>query len=283
MKKESGINLQNPKKRELSPFLAQQMLYDYSVKNVDPLRERAVANALQGNPELGKSLDDILYGLSYCHHLSKTTLTPELLDQLKRPLHWKSRLLQLINLRTWNKNALWMLEAVFIGSLMLVASLTLPWESYITKFMKSQHPELIISEVSREETKQKPVPTTPPVEINDTSFEYEQKAQLFSPNPGFTSNRLATALPRLGASIEHQSMRETDDKQVVPFLRLSIPSSQTEALLSELGTHGQLTWLSAPAENKEEGAIFGMELWILKEKPPEPVVPRPPSKDKKRK
>lgn len=284
MKKEPSIPLQNPKKREMSSFLAEQMLYDYSVKNVDPLRERAVANALNGNPELAKSLDDILYGLSYCHHLSQTQLAPDFLARLKSPLPWKSKLKQLLNLRTWNKTALWVLEAFVISAVLLLIGTTLSWENYLQKFMRSQHPDLVISERPHEASANSELNgAASTAEVIDSKIVYEPQAQLQVVNPGFTSNKLATTLPRLGASVEHQSMREFDDGQIAPYLRISVPANQTEALLSELGTHGQLTWLSAPAENNEEGAIFGMELWILKEKPVEPVVAPPPTKDKKRK
>lgn len=245
---------------------------------MDPARERAVNEALKNYPELAKSLDDILYGMSYCHHLGKTNLTPEFLQYLQAPLDWQTRLKQAINLRHWNKSALWVLQALGIGIILALLSVSVPLENQLQKFLRLQHPDLTLSEAIRDASLRQ---DTPPSSVDPKMPvpEYEAKAQLVSVNPNFTANKLMALLPRLGASIEHQSFRENEKGQVVPYMRLSLPATQTEALLSELKSHGQLTWVTPPSENETRGVIFGIELWIMKEKATEGTLP---AKDKKK-
>ena len=245
---------------------------------MDPTRERAVTEALKSYPELAKSLDDILYGMSYCHHLSKTNLTPEFLQYLQSPPDWQTRLKQTLNPRHWHKSALWVLQALGIGIILALLSTSFPLENQLLKFLRLQHPDLTLSEAPRDVSlRQESSP--PPTDVKIPASEYETKARLVSVNPNFTANKLMVLLPRLGASIEHQSFRETEKGQVTPYMRISLPAAQTEALLSELKSHGQLTWVTPPSENEIRGVIFGIELWILKEKATERNLP---AKDKKK-
>ena len=279
MKKETPLPLQNPSKRELSPFFAKELLYDYVSKNMDPLREKSMLRAIEQYPELRKSLDDIVYGMSYCHHLSHTSLAPESKAKLLALLPWTTRLKESLNFRTWNKSTLWVIEALFLGSVILVVSLKLPLSRYLQRFLQLQHPGMTLAEQSRDTSLQlaseqrEPAAAEPIVASN---LKYQSKAELQVANPNFTFNKLQSLLPRLGASIDHQSVRETPEQELSPFLKISIPSNQTEALFTELKAQGQLTWLIPPEENDLRGSILGLEVWIVKEKQIEasPTAPK---------
>lgn len=275
MKKELSIKLRNPRKRELSSFMAEQLLYDYVTKKIDPLREKAMVDALQSSPELAKSLDDIIYGMTYCHHLQKTSIAPEFIQKFRAPPSFKSRLKKYRNLRHWNQSTTWILEAVGISLLVLLVSVVIPWPKYLKLFLEKQNPSLIMSETPRDATftaSHLPEPTSTP----NLVAEYKSVGELYSVNPDFTTNKLTVSLPRLGASIEHHSLRKSAKGIVTLFLRISIPTDQTEALFSELKSQGQLTWLTPPAENEKGSKIFGMELWVVKQEPPKGT---PPTKD----
>ncbi len=275
MKKELGIKLRNPHKRELSPFMAEQLLYDYAIKKIDPLREKAVADILQTSPELAKALDDIIYGMTYCHHLQKTTIAPEFIQKFKVLPNLRSRIKKYRNLRHWNQSTIWILEAVGISLFILLVSLAIPWPKYLKLFLEKQKPDFIISEIPRDSSfaaTNLPEPTGSPNLIQ----EYTSVAELNSVNPDFTINKFTVSLPRLGASIEHQALRKSAKGIVAPYLRISVPFNQTEALFSELKSQGQLTWLTPPEENKNGSKIFGMELWVVKQEPPKGI---PPAKD----
>lgn len=276
MKKESTLTFRNPKNRELSPFFAEQLLYDYSTKKVDPLREKAVADAISASPDLAKSLDDIIYGKTYCQHLRQTKMTTTAIAKLKTPLGFRLRMLRLISSRHWSKTTVWVVQGFVFGLLVILVTLSIPWSKIAVKFIESQHPQLLLSEISHDKApKENPEPS--PIVESLATIEYNAVAELSVVNPEFTSNKLSSLMPRLGASIEHSSLRKNAQGQIQPYLRISIPNNQTEALFSELNSQGQLTWVTPPSENDKKGAIFGMELWVAKTKS---LKGRLPAKDK---
>lgn len=271
MKKDTGITFRNLQRRELSPFMAEQLLYDYATKKIDPLREKAVADAVESSPELAKSLDDIIYGMTYCHQLQQTTIAPDFMAKFKAPPSLWKQWRRYRNIRHWNQVTVWIIEALLISGVILALSLFVPWPKYLKIFLAKQDPSFYVSETPKDKTFQ---PTTPP---NSTAIalspSYTTEGQLFSVDPEFTSNKLLLALPRLGASIEHQSMRKSMSGDVVPYFRISLPGNQTEALFKELNSQGQLTWITPPPENEMRSKIFGLELWIEKKEAPKGKLP----------
>lgn len=271
MKKEPEVLFKSLQKREMSSFMAEQLLYDYATKKIDPVREKAVADVLTNSPELAKKLDDIIYGMTYCHHLQQTTVSPEFIKRFKARPKLASRIRKYKNLRHWNQSTLWILEAVVISLVVLFFSMVVPWPKLFKLFVEKQNPTLIISESPKDKSI---VPTSEPLTQSPPNLilQYRVVAELGVVNPEFTSNKLLTQLPSLGASIEHQSLRPSSKGIISPFLRISIPTDQSEALFSELKTHGQLTFVTPPSENEKGSKIFGIELWINKVEPPKGAV-----------
>lgn len=275
MKKEISLPLRNPKKRDLSPFMAEQLLYDYATKKIDFLREKAVTEALENSPELSKSLDDIIYGMTYCHHLQKTVLSPESLEKFKAPPSLWSQIKRYRNMRNWNQTTLWLIEAFAIIVVVLLLAFAIPWPHYIKDFMTQRAPWNSLTEVSKDKNYEAPK-ETPSAMARVSSIDYSTVGQLLVVNPEFTTNKLLELLPRLGASIEHQALRKNSQDEINPFFQISIPSDKANHLILELKSQGQLTWLTPLSENKEGSQIFGFELWILKKMEPKA---QPPTKD----
>lgn len=267
IKKDLGFEIKNPKHRDLSPFMAEQLLYDYATKKLDSKREKAVSEALQSSPALAKGLDDIIYGMTYCHHLQKTSVSPQLLNQLKTPLSWKSKFKMFLNNpRSWNKSWPWAFEAAGISLVVLVLSYSLPWPRLITLIKERSKQNLFITEIPKDFTYNS-LSESSKAGLVVESKEYSFVAELQVVNPEFTANKLGASLPRLGASIEHHSLRKSLRGTISPFFRISIPKNQTEALMTELKSQGQLTWINPPEENEKGSIIFGMELWLSKQEP----------------
>lgn len=275
IKKDFGFEIKNPKQRDLSPFMAEQLLYDYATKKLDAKREKAVSEALQSSPILAKGLDDIIYGMTYCHHLQKTTLSEELLTQLKTPLSWKLKFKLFLNPRSWNKSWPWAFEAVGISLVVLILSYSIPWPSLVSFVKEKTKQNMFITEIPKDLT-YNTLTENSQASLVVESKEYSANAELQVVNPEFTANKLGAALPRLGASIEHHSLRKSLRGTISPFFRISIPKNQTEALMAELKSQGQLTWITPPAENESGSIIFGMELWLNKQ---EPRKAKAPAKD----
>lgn len=269
---DSGVIFRSLKKRELSTFMAKQLLYDYATHKIDSAREAAVAQALQESPELTKNLDDILYGMTYCHHLQKAKLSRDFAEQFHASPGLLSKLKFSWNRRRSDNNFRWALKAFGIGLILLAITVAVPWSKYLRLFLQRQHPDFFLTEVPKNGSYEVSHSSTAPIPLNSTPS-YYATAELKVANPQFTGEKLKSLLPKLRASIEHQAWRKSNQGDLVPFLKLSIPSDQTEALFSELKSQGQLTWITPPSENEKRSKIFGMELWITKAPPQKGKAP----------
>ncbi len=275
--KEPSIPLRNPKKRVLSSFMAEQLLYDYASKTLDEKREKAVSESLQASPSLTKSLDDIIYGMTYCHHLQKTSVTQEFLNKFKSSESKKEKLKKFLNPRQWANKSLWPFEAFVFSVTTIFVIYATPWSRLIKFYVDKTNikQNVFISEMPKDasfaESKERSIASA-----KATDFQYQAKAELHTVNVEYTVNKLASSLPKIGASIEHHSNEKNPKGELAPYFKMSIPKNQTEALIASLKKQGQLTWIASPSENDDGGKIFGMELWILRQVPPKA---KPPAKE----
>lgn len=275
--KDLPFPIKNPKKRVLSSFMAEQLLYEYAVKTLDEKREKAVSESLQNSPALSKSLDDIIYGMTYCHHLQKTTVTQEYLNKFKYPLSREKRFRNFFNPRHWTKKALWPLEIFFFTVITMIIVYAAPWSRLIDWYRSRSEDQLkiLISEQPKDQTfseiKERNIASS-----NTIGPKYHAEAELHTVNTDYSLKKLLIGLPKIGASIERHLIEKNSKGVDAVHLKVSIPKNQTEALYSNLKKQGQLTWTHSPSENEDGGNIFGMELWLLQQAPPKF---KPPAKE----
>ena len=264
-------------KRELSPFMAKQLLYDYATEELDISRKKALVIALEQSPFLVKSLDDIIYGMTYCSHLKQTNMSPEIIQKFRTPKTWKMRLKKYKNLRQWNQNIAWIFEAVIFSVVILFLSLIIPWPKYLKLFLEKQNPSLFLSEITREAevpTKALDKSATQPLfSLEKKNSRIETRAEIKSVDPEFTADKLMLMLPKLGASIEHRSLRKGIQEDLAVLLQVSIPVKLIDKLEPELKSLGQLTWILPPKENTDVTSIVFMELWVLKAESQKGIAP----------
>lgn len=74
-----------PKKRDLSEFLAKELLYDYVTGGLDDERRIAVEKSLRENEEVSKDLKALSEGSKYCENLRNTKLSEPLFSSLSEP------------------------------------------------------------------------------------------------------------------------------------------------------------------------------------------------------
>ena len=68
------------RKRQLSEFLCREMLYDFAVGTLDPVRTKAIKESLKEYPELETEFQFLKQGLSYSETLSQTRILPHFLN-----------------------------------------------------------------------------------------------------------------------------------------------------------------------------------------------------------
>lgn len=71
------------RKRKLTPFLAQELLYDYAIDALDPERKTAVEDFLKENPETKQTLETIHKGFWYAEQLSKFEVNRVMVERLE--------------------------------------------------------------------------------------------------------------------------------------------------------------------------------------------------------
>lgn len=74
-----------PKNRQLSDFLAKELLYDYVCGKLDDARKQAVDQAVADSEEVAADLKSLREGLKYCEALRNTKLSEPLFQFLSQP------------------------------------------------------------------------------------------------------------------------------------------------------------------------------------------------------
>jgi hypothetical protein len=256
--------------RQLTDFLAHELLYDYATHQLDAEREEAVRLAINQNPNLAKELEDIIYGLTYCKHLSQTQTKTTFIQKMKQPFSLWRTLEKKLNIRTWNPGLQWMGEAVVITVSLLLISFFIPWESIVFNFIAQNNEKIILSTVNKKNPGPQPLPPDKGREIAQTNNDQEYKPEVLRKyilkvaNPQFTYNKLPAILPKFNASLIDQVLVPVG-QDTIPQITLSIPQDRAEALIKELETHGKLTLSRTSGENEKEKEIWTLQIELEKE------------------
>jgi hypothetical protein len=114
-------------KRKLTPFLCQEMLYDYAINRLDADRRSAVDEFLKGDEECRQILEAIKQGLSYGDLLAGTKLNPEIEEQLKESENVISLGRKYSSWKEWPEVVRWSITALVISSSVAVLIALVPW------------------------------------------------------------------------------------------------------------------------------------------------------------
>lgn len=283
------ISFSKKGQRQLSDFLAREMLYDYANDQLDLDRKEAVRQAIAQNPNLAKELEDILYGIKYCKMLSETKVKSTLIQKMKQPFSLWRGLEKLMNIRTWNPGFQWMGEALIISVILLLISFFVPWESLVFNLIAKNNEKVLLSSTSRKSLDQKPKGTDQDPDRQDdsdvgadaitntdaNSGRGENKDANFKPeilrkyilkvsNPVFTYNKLPSIVQKYSASIDDQILVPVG-QETIPQITFSFPQDRAEALIKELETHGKLTLAHSNGENEKEQKIWTFQIELEKE------------------
>lgn len=140
-------------KRKLTPFLCQEMLYDYVVGRLDNERKQAVEEFLADDKESTRLLDGIQVGLEYCDRLALSDVKPEVLKHLSEAESAISLSRRYSSWREWPDAIRWSVTAVLISTLMAGMVAAVPWKNFpalrglLASVLNVKKPEVI--EVAR--------------------------------------------------------------------------------------------------------------------------------------
>lgn len=149
---DNKITLSKKSQREISPFFGHEMLYDYLCGNLDRERRSAVEDHVKFSRDAQLDLAKIQEGQLYAEKLSLTIVSQPIITQINTPTNYLTVLLQKSNFDKWPQGLKWGLEALVVV-LAIVTVLTLtPWEKVMRTGIPTGSKEVILAEISKEES-----------------------------------------------------------------------------------------------------------------------------------
>ncbi|MEZ4870794.1 MAG: hypothetical protein R2827_00840 [Bdellovibrionales bacterium] len=124
---ESNSNLFS-KKRRLSRFLAQEMLYDYVAGSLDEDREKAVKEFLEQDEELKREEQALRQAIKYCNQLSETQISEPLAKQIGTQFNLLPYIVDKLGWSNWPDLAKWAIQALGLSLAVAVGAMFLPWD-----------------------------------------------------------------------------------------------------------------------------------------------------------
>lgn len=116
------------KRRKLTPFLCQEMLYDYVVGRLDADRVAAVEEFLKTDQECRAILEGIQAAQTYAEQLKRTEIKSEVVAALKESENAVSLGRKYSSWREWPESLRWSISALAISALVAALVVVTPWQ-----------------------------------------------------------------------------------------------------------------------------------------------------------
>ena len=171
------------KKRTLSRFLANELLYDYATDNLDEHRRSSVAEFLRLNSATREELESLKEGMAFCDQLAETEISSELMYKLSQVRAWHSKALRLVHWRNWPEVTKWTLEALAIS--ILVAFVAVIGWPKLTEMLPAPRPDMTLAQVEKEKDK---VPLSPEEQMSSKEGSDSAAPNLFAANENQNSS-----------------------------------------------------------------------------------------------
>lgn len=136
------------KKRKLTFFLCQEMLYDYVSNKLDSERKRAVTEFLGESKEIQNELVALNKGLAYVEQLAQVHASEPLVEKIKNARSPLTQWLRKYHWEHWPEFTKWTIEAVAV-SVVVVATAIILTPKIIEWWPQATHQKVLLVEVDR--------------------------------------------------------------------------------------------------------------------------------------
>jgi hypothetical protein len=136
--------------REISSFVAQELLYDYLTDRLDAERKAAIKEHLQNNLEVRKDLEKIGAGIKYTELMSRIQIASPIQERINQPETYLSVLLKKTNYEKWPLAVKWGIEALIVLSGFMLVLMVVPWDQAMKIGLSTRGREVILAEVNRD-------------------------------------------------------------------------------------------------------------------------------------
>lgn len=146
---ENKIPLSKKGKREISPFIGHELLYDYLSGSLDKERRAVVEDHVKFSRDAQLDLAKIQNGQSYAEKLADTVVSQPIIAQISAPSSYLSVLMQKSNFDKWPQGLKWGLEALVVVVAIVTLLTVTPWQKVMQLGVGTGSKEVVLAEVSK--------------------------------------------------------------------------------------------------------------------------------------
>ncbi|MEK2643846.1 zf-HC2 domain-containing protein [Bdellovibrio sp. BCCA] len=146
---ENKIPLSKKGKREISPFIGHELLYDYLSGSLDKERRAAVEDHVKFSRDAQLDLTKIQNGQTYAERLADTVVSQPIIAQISAPSSYLSVLMQKSNFDKWPQGLKWGLEALVVVVAIVTLLTVTPWQKVMQLGVGTGSKEVVLAEVSK--------------------------------------------------------------------------------------------------------------------------------------
>ncbi len=150
-------------KRQLTPFLCQQMLYEYATNRLDPERMADMDAFLATDPTSQRELTAVRQGLQYAEQLAHVELAPQLAERFDGAENFLSFIYRAFEWDEWPETLRWSVSALTISVLVAGIVTVIPWKK-IPRFSRQQKTSVELAQIP---AATKPDPTVAEADLPD--------------------------------------------------------------------------------------------------------------------
>lgn len=148
---ENKIPLSKKNRREISPFIGHELLYDYLCGSLDSERRAAVEDHVKFSRDAQLDLSKIENGQKYAEGLAGTLVSEPIIAQINTPSSYLNVLMQKSNFDRWPQGLKWGLEALVVVGVIVVFLSVTPWQKVLDLSLPGSK-EVVLAEISKKET-----------------------------------------------------------------------------------------------------------------------------------
>ncbi len=133
-------------KRQLTPFLCQQMLYEYATERLDLERKTDMDIFLATDPASQRELTAVRQGLHYAEQLSQVEISPELMQRLSSAENFLSFIHRAFEWDEWPETLRWSVSALAISVLVAGVVTVIPWKK-LSQISRQQRTSIELAQI----------------------------------------------------------------------------------------------------------------------------------------
>ncbi|MDG0814754.1 hypothetical protein [Bdellovibrio svalbardensis] len=188
---ENKIPFSKKGKREISPFIGHELLYDYLSGMLDEERSSAVADHVKYSRDAQLDLNKIQNGDAYASQLANTIVSQPIIEQINTTSTYLTTLMQKSNFDKWPQGLKWGLEALVVVAVIVSVLTIAPWQKLLNMGISTGSKEVVLAEVSKTETAQQPIEEKP--QFVDEDAKTAKPLVTPTPKPAATAAKVPAA------------------------------------------------------------------------------------------